>query len=163
MKLIDFLQEIKLNCSEITYLSMNHMFDKLYIIDNDIIDKDKLLQNIQDYPSMLRYLNDYAGTIYRQYNSSTQEIYDELCQYFKLDKDNIYTFRQTLNKLQKQTPDMIMSIEDKDIKIQTINNFENKLQQIKQSNYYINQIEELKEDILILEKNISLVKKASLL
>ena len=141
---------------------MYHMFDKLYDIENDSEDKEKLLNIIQDYPSMLRYLNDYAGTIYRQYASSTKDIYDELCEYFNLDDDNVYTIKHIINKLSKQTPAVIMSLEDEDIKIQTINNFENKLQQIKQSNYYINHTEELKKDILILEKNISLVKKASL-
>jgi len=160
MKLTDFLQEIKTNCSEITYLSIKHMLAKLYDIDKDSVDKTILLQNIQDYPMFLRYLNDYAGVIYRKYNSSTDDIYQEICEYFGMDIDNIYTCRYNITKLFKQTPDMIMSLDDKESKLKVINKFEKILTKIKSSNYYQKHLEELQKDILILEKNISLVKKA---
>jgi hypothetical protein len=54
-----------------------------------------------------------------------------------------------------------MSLEDEDIKIQTIENFNEKLNILINSKYYIDNKELLEEDILKLQNNISLVKRAS--
>ena len=162
MKIIDFLDEIKKNCSEITHLCIEHTFKKIYTnIHNDTDDKKNLLDIIENYPLLLKYLNDYAGVIYRKYNSSTQEIYMELCNYFNLEVDNKYTLEQVITKLQKQTPSLLMSLVDEDIKIKTIKNFEEKLENIKNSTYYKKNKIKLESIVNKLENNIKLVKRAS--
>ncbi|MCK5294866.1 MAG: hypothetical protein KAJ49_09450, partial [Arcobacteraceae bacterium] len=113
------------------------------------------------YNMVLKYLNDYAGVIYRRYGSSTQEVYKELCEYYKLDTDNQYTYEHIITKLQKQTPDLIMSLLDDDIKLQTIENFEEKLNLLKTSSYYAKNKFELEQTIIKLTNNISLVRRAS--
>jgi hypothetical protein len=74
--------------------------------------------------------------------------------------DNEYRFEHILKKLEKQTPQLLMSLSDSDIQKQTIENFEEKLLNIKQSNYYNQNQEKLMLKIEKLDKNISLVKKA---
>jgi len=161
LKLNDLLDEIKENCTEIAYLSMVHLYGKLYEINEDTqISKEDFLEVIKNYSLFFRYLNDYAGTIYKKYNSSVESIYIELCNYYKLDLDNEYRFEHILKKLEKQTPQLLMSLSDSDIQKQTIENFEEKLLNIKQSNYYNQNQEKLMLKIEKLDKNISLVKKA---
>lgn len=162
MKVKDFLKDIEQNCSEIVCLSMNHVYKKLYKdIEEDIDTKENLIAIIENYPLLLQYLNDYAGTIYNRYASSTQEIYIELCRYYNLEIDNKYTFNLVLKKLQKQTPSLLMGLTDEDIKIQTIENFEDKLKDLKNSTYYKQNKIELESSVNKLVNNIELVKKAS--
>jgi len=161
LKLNDLLDEIKENCTEIAYLSMVHLYEKLYDInENTIIDKEEFLEVIKNYSLFFRYLNDYAGTIYKKYNSSVEIIYIELCAYYSLDLDNEYRFEHILRKLEKQTPQLLMSLVDDDIQKQTVDNFEEKLLSIKNSNYYNDNYEKLFAKVEKLEKNIALVKKA---
>lgn len=161
LKLNDLLDEIKENCAEITYLSMVHLYKKLYEVnDETMIYKEDFLETIKNYSLFFRYLNDYAGTIYKKYNSSVENIYVELCNYYNLDLDNEYRFEHILKKLEKQTPQLLMSLSDSDIQRQTIENFEEKLSSIKNSSYYTSNREKLFSRIEKLEKNISLVKKA---
>ena len=109
LKLNDLLDEIKENCTEIAYLSMVHLYGKLYAINEDTqISKEDFLEVIKNYSLFFRYLNDYAGTIYKKYNSSVENIYIELCNYYKLDLDNEYRFEHILKKLEKQTPQLLM-------------------------------------------------------
>jgi len=162
IKLTDFLDDIADNCSDIAFLSMRHVLNKLYDdVDNNSIDKEELLSIIEDYSLLLRYLNDYAGVIYRKHNSSVNLIYTQLCNHFDLSVDNKYTFEHIIKKLQKQTPSLLMSLSDEDIKIQTIENFCEKLDNVKDSKYYNENKNELIEIITSLEKNIALVKMAS--
>lgn len=161
LKLNDLLNEIKENCTEISYLSMIHLYKKMYeISENTEVDKEEFLEIVKNYSLFFRYLNDYAGTIYRKYNSSIEAIYIELCTYYKLELDNEYRFEHILRKLEKQTPQLLMSLVDDDIQRQTIENFEEKLLSIKNSNYYKNNYTFLVNKIEKLEKNIALVKKA---
>ena len=162
IKLTEFLDDIADNCSQIAFLSMRHILNKLYKdIENDYEEKEKLLDIIQDYSFLLRYLNDYAGVIYRHHSSSIELIYSQLCKHFNLSIDNKYTFEHIVKKLQKQTPSLLMSLSDEDIKIQTIENFCEKLDNIKSSKYYTDNKKELSEIVSLLEKNIALVKMAS--
>ena len=162
MKIIDFIDEVKFNCSEIAYLSTYHILNKIYDdVKTQDEDKEKLLDILQNYSLVLQYLNDYAGKIYRRHNSSVQIIYNELSTYFGFDIDNKYTFEHISKKLKTQTPSLLMSLEDEDIKIQTIENFEEKLAILLNSKYYLQNKDILEEDILKLKKNISLVKRAS--
>lgn len=161
LKINDLLIEIKDNCSEIAYLSMVHLYEKLYEINEDtLIDKDEFLEIIKNYSMFFRYLNDYAGTIYKKYNSSIEIIYTELCNFYQLDLDNEYRFEHIIRKLEKQTPQLLMSLSDSDIQKQTVENFEEKLYTIKNSDYYNNNIDKLFPKVNKLEQNITLVKKA---
>lgn len=161
LKINDLLIEIKDNCSEIAYLSMVHLYEKLYEINEEtLIDKDEFLEIIKNYSMFFRYLNDYAGTIYKKYNSSIEIIYTELCNFYQLDLDNEYRFEHIIRKLEKQTPQLLMSLSDSDIQKQTVENFEEKLYTIKNSDYYNNNIDKLFPKVNKLEQNITLVKKA---
>jgi hypothetical protein len=161
MKIIEFIDDIQQNCSQIAYLCTHHIYSKIYKdVKEDTDTKENIIKFLYDYNMFLKYLNDYAGVIYRQYNSSSQEIYEELCIYLNLSIDNQYTYEHIIKKLQKQTPELIMSLTNEDIKIQTIENFEEKLKIIKLSDYYIHNTANLKADIVKLENNISLVKRA---
>ncbi|MCI0500796.1 MAG: hypothetical protein L0Y61_03485 [Epsilonproteobacteria bacterium] len=161
LKINDLLNEIKENCTEIAYLSMIHLYGKLYDLNENIeIDKEEFLEIIKNYSLFFRYLNDYAGTIYKRYNSSIEIIYIELCSYYGLELDNEYRFEHILRKLEKQTPQLLMSLVDDDIQRQTVENFEEKLSLIKNSGYYKNNHIRLSTKIDKLEKNIALVKKA---
>ncbi len=161
MKVIEFVDDIKLNCSEIAYMCTYHICKKIYKnIEKDEDDKENILNIFHDYNMVLKYLNDYAGVIYRRYSSSTQEVYNELCTYHNLSLDNISTFEYIIKKLQKQTPQLLMGLEDRDIQIQTINNYEDKLNHIKSSKYFKENISSLEMTIEQLESNISLVKRA---
>jgi hypothetical protein len=161
IKLIDFLEDIKENCSNITYLSAHHVFKKVHKeFDDVIVERTELLEVIANYPMLMRYLNDFAGPIYRHHNSSVEEIYTELCNYFGINMDNEYTFGHILKKLEKQTPALLMSLTDEDIQQQTVENFEEKLELIRNSNYYQEHKLEVEEKVNKLQNNIDLVKKA---
>ena len=162
MKIIDFIDEVKFNCSEIAYLSTYHILNKIYDdVKTQEEHKEKLLDILQNYSLVLQYLNDYAGPIYRRHNSSVQIIYNELSSYFGFETDNKYTFEHIVKKLKTQTPSLLMSLEDEDIKIQTIENFEDKLNTLINSKYYSQNKSTLEADIVKLQNNISLVKRAS--
>ena len=75
MKISDLLDDIKQNCSEIAYLCAEHILEKLYDIEADEIDDAKIIEIFEEYGNYTRYLNDYAGAIYRKYNSSIDEVY----------------------------------------------------------------------------------------
>lgn len=142
-------------------MSITHLSKKLYNNNlNILISKEEFFEVIKNYSLFFKYLNDYVGTIYRKYNSSIEEVYTELCQYYNLDLDNEYRFEHILRKLEKQTPQMIMSLVDEDIQKNTIENFEEKLLSIKNSMYYLKNKEKLEPKIDALEQNIILVKKA---
>ena len=160
-KVTDFLDEIYDNCSYASFLSVRHVLNKLYNdIENAKVQKKELLEIIEDYSLLLRYLNDFAGVIYRRYNTSVAIIYDELCKHFNLSTDNKYTYEHIVKKLSKQTPVLIMSLSDEDIKIQTIENFCEKLEQVKSSSYYKSNKDILTQEIQELQKNIDFVKMA---
>jgi len=159
MKIIDLLDEIEQNCSEIAYLSAEHLFKKIYPNLFIEIDKNELLNYIKDYSFFMRYLNDFAGVIYNQYLSSIDNIYTELCEYFDINNDNEYTYKYIIKKLNNQTPDLLLSISDEEIQLQTIKNFEKKLNLVKNSNYYLKNKDKLNNEIKELERNIKLVKK----
>jgi len=162
MQIIDFIDEVKFNCSEIAYLSTYHILNKLYDdVETQEEDKDALLDILQNYSLVVQYLNDYAGPIYRRHNSSTKNIYEELSTYFDFDIDNKYTFEHISKKLKMQTPGLIMSLEDEDIKRQTIENFEEKLEFLLSSKYYAQNKDTLEDELNKLQKNISLVRRAS--
>lgn len=155
-----FLDEIKNNCNEITYLCAHHILFKIYDAEDvNEYNKEILIDHLKNYPELMRYLNDYAGTIYRRYDSSVEEVYTTLADYFGFQLDNEYTIAHVIKKLERQTPALLMSLTDEDIQKQTIENYLEKLSHIKQSNYYSENLNELEEKVNKLEKNIEFVRR----
>jgi hypothetical protein len=160
MNKIEFLEDIKNNCSEILYLSIKHIYNKLYDNDNTELDNYKNVEFLSNYKNYHIYLNDFAGTIYSKYASSIDNLYIEMCNYLKIDIDNKYTLEHTILKLEKQNPSLLMGLQDEDIQKQTIDNFDEKLIAISQSIHYNNNLNEFGNRVKKLKENISLVKNA---
>lgn len=151
----DFIEDIKNNCSEILYISTKHILDKLYNDEDILVDKKDFFSNYKNYHL---YLNDFAGTIYSKYATSVDNLYIEMCNFLDIDVDNKYTLEHTVIKLEKQTPQLLLSLTDEDIQKQTIEHFDEKLDAIYNSTHYQNNILDFKVRIKKLERDISLVK-----
>ena len=160
MNIKHFLEDIEENCSHITYLCMVHIFKKLYDIENDTIEEEELMEFFINYSNFQKYLNDYAGTIYKRHFSSVEEVYKEICDYLEIDDNNQYMFEFDLAKLEKQTPAKIMQIEDDDLKYLTAEKQESKLHKLLESTYYKEHQEEYKERLEKIGANFTLLKKA---
>ncbi|MEA2017386.1 MAG: hypothetical protein U9N59_02965 [Campylobacterota bacterium] len=154
-----FLDEIKENCSEILYISMVHIYNKLYKEDIEL-NKDKNIEFLSNYKNYHIYLNDFAGTIYSRYASSIDNLYIEMCNYLEIQIDNKYTLEHTIMKLEKQNPQLLLGLTDEDIQKQTIENFDEKLVAISNSTHYNANLDEFKDRVEKLQQNISLVKNA---
>lgn len=160
MNIKNFLEDIKTNCKEVSYLCAEHIFEKLYDIENDTITEDEIIDIFANYSNFQRYLNDYAGVIYRRHMSSVEEVYEEICNYLNLDDNNQYMFEFDLEKLEKQTPAKLMQIEDDDLKYLTIEKQESKLEKLLTSTFYQSNTQKYKERIDKIDSNFKLVKKA---
>lgn len=156
----EFLEDIKKHCSEILYISIKHMYDKIHKNDDTVLDDEKNIEFLSNYKNYHLYLNDFAGTIYSRYASSIDALYIEMCEYLNIDIDNKYTLEHTIIKLEKQTPDLLMSLTDEDIQKQTVSYFDEKLIAIDNSTHYKANLEEFKPRVDKLKQNISLVKNA---
>lgn len=159
IKIKDILNNIEKNCTKITSFCAIHILKKDFDIENDSITFDKRNEIFSDYIKYNLYLNDYAGIIYNQHESSIDEVYEELCKFFKLEKDNesLYNFR--LKKLQKNSPSRIMSIEDDEIKEHAITRIEEKVQEICKSLYYKQNKQKVDSDLEDIKRNIDLLKQ----
>jgi len=161
MNINDYLDNIKSNVkNEISYLSAVHILEKIYDINKDDITKEELDNLFEDYTTYIRYLNDYAGPIYRRYNSSTQEIYDDLCTTLDLSMDMEYLFEMSMSKIEKQDAARIMQIEDDEFKLMTIEKFENRLKELEQSAYYLENKDKLEDRIKDAKAQFNLVRRA---
>jgi len=156
----EFLEDIKKHCSEILYISIKHMYDKIHKSDDIVLDDKKNIEFLSNYKNYHLYLNDFAGTIYSRYASSIDGLYIEMCEYLNIDIDNKYTLEHTIMKLEKQTPDLLMGLTDEDIQKQTVSHFDEKLVAIDNSTHYKANLEEFKPRVDKLKRNISLVKNA---
>lgn len=155
-----FLEQLKSkNDSEILYLCCKHMIDKVYTQEEDL-DTETIKVFFSNYKNYHRYLNDFAGVIYNRYGSHINTIYIAMCSYLKIEVDNKYTLEHVIVKLEKQTPELLLSLTNEDIQEQTIIHFDEKLVDIENSIYYSNNIDEFKPRVEKLSKNIELVKKA---
>ena len=155
-----FLDDIQNNCSEILYLSMSHMYNKLYKEDDTLLNTDENREFLSNYKNFHLYLNDFAGTIYSRYASSIDNLYIEMCNYLEIDIDNKYTLEHTIMKLEKQTPELILGLTDEDIQMQTIEHFDEKLIAIDGSTHYNANKEEFEPRVEKLQNNINLIKNA---
>lgn len=160
MKLSDFLKEIEEKQMQIVYLCVSHILKKQYNIENDNVDYDILKEFFVNYSNYDRYLNDYANTIYNRYESSNDEIYEAMCNYFNESSDNKYLFEYRLKRVENQDPTKYLSIEDEDMRNAAIYRVEDKIKTIKDSLYYKDNADVANEHIEKLEKKIDLIKKA---
>ncbi len=153
----EFLNNIQNDCTKILYLSTKHMLDKIYQDNEKLININEFFANYKNYHY---YLNDYAGTIHSKYASSVDKLYIEMCGYLNIEIDNKYTLEHIIIKLEKQTPQLLLSLTDEDIQLQTIENFDEKLNAALHSTYYNANKYIFDKRIEKLSKNILLVKNA---
>ena len=83
-----------------------------------------------------------------------------MCNYLNIDIDNKYTLEHTIMKLEKQTPELILSLTDEDIQKQTIEHFDDKLIAIDGSTHYNENKQEFQPRVEKLKSNINLIKNA---
>ncbi|MCK5109919.1 MAG: hypothetical protein KAQ94_00240 [Arcobacteraceae bacterium] len=159
MLINEFLSDIEKSCSHIALLCVKHILNKVYK-DIDTVNDQKLKELFSNYNNYNKYLNDYAGTIYNKHSSSVNNVYIEMCKFLDIDIDNQYTLEHVIIKLEKQEPAVILNLLDDDIKMMTIENFEEKLNSILSSKYYNNNKSQFQSRVDKLSKNLSLVKKA---
>jgi predicted AlkP superfamily pyrophosphatase or phosphodiesterase len=155
-----FLQEIQTNTnSEILYLSVEHMINKIYD-DTQSFEEEEIKEFFANYKNYHRYLNDFAGVIYNRHGSHINQIYIDMCSYLEVDVDNKYTLEHTIIKLEKQTPELLLTLTDEEIQHQTVEHFDEKLEAIESSSHYLNNKQEFENRVEKLYKNIALVKNA---
>jgi len=160
MRKSNFLEKLKsTNDSDILYLCIEHMLNKIYT-DEENLDEEKLKEFFSNYKNYHRYLNDFAGVIYNRYGSHINIIYVNMCGYLQIEVDNKYTLEHVIIKLEKQTPELLLSLTNEDIQHQTIEHFDEKLQDIEGSVYYTANKNEFEKRVDKLYKNIDLVKNA---
>lgn len=155
----DFEEEIKSNCSDILYLCIIHIFEKKYK-EQQQIDHKELIDFLSNYQNFNRFLNDYAGTIYNRYGSHVNILYVELCNYLNIEVDNQYTLEHYIMKLEKQTPQLLLGLTDEEIQLQTIEHFDEKLINIRNSKHFLDNSNKFEQRVQTLEQNIALVKNA---
>jgi hypothetical protein len=156
MTISNFLIDFKSKSDKITFLSIEHMLLKLFKGDDEAKDLDDLLSN---YPMYLRYLNDFAGKIYKQYDSSIDNIYYETCKILELEPDNKYLFDYRLNKLELNDVSRIMNIDNDDIKAQTIEKQYSEFEKLLNSKYYQENIDTYKSNTTKIQKNLELLQQ----
>lgn len=159
MTIKNLLEDIEKNCSQISYLSVDHILKKIYNYEQDTPNIEELHTLLENYDTYVRYLNDFAGPIYRRYQSSVEEIYDEICTHLGLEMDNETIFEMAMQKVERQDAARIMQIEDDEFKILTLEKFERRLQDIMQLKYFIDNQEKLIPRIQHAQKQFALVRK----
>ena len=158
MKLSKFIEDIKSKESDIVYLCVIHMLEKVYNIEEEEILLDELKEFFINYVLYDKYLNDYASVIYKQFESSNSEIYESMCNYFDENSDNKYLFEYRLKRVLNQDPTKFLTIKDEDIKKVAIKRVEEKLKIIKESEYYKDNKDLSRNEIEKLTKSVNLAK-----
>ncbi|RXI37362.1 hypothetical protein CRU99_12015 [Malaciobacter mytili] len=148
----EILNEIEKNYSKITYLCLEHFKNKK-LLSNNI--KEFLL----NYSNYDRYLNDMANIIYNQYESSIDEVYKEVCNYFNEEYDNKYLYEYRLKRVINQDPKVYLQL-DEDIGKNALKKLEDRINLIYQSTYYKKNKEKINKDLFELVNDLKLVQKA---
>ncbi|ADG93364.1 hypothetical protein Arnit_1710 [Arcobacter nitrofigilis DSM 7299] len=157
MELESTLKDIEKKCSKVAYLCVIHMIDEKF--NNKNIENISLLKDFFiDYENYETFLNDYASVIYNKFDSSKEEVYNEICSFFDENPDNKYLFLFRLKKLSSQNPLNYINIEDEDTRANSILKLENRINIIESSTYYKENTEELSNDIIKIKKSLEVVK-----
>jgi len=158
MKLEDLLTQIDKSCSKLAYFCSIHMLKKRFNIEEDSLDIDLLKDFFINYDNYEKLLNDYGSVIYNKFESSIDEVYNELCEFFEEIPDNRYLFAHRLKKILNQNPMKYLNIEDDDMKLEAIYRVEKKINIIEESLYYKENIELASKELVKLKKSVELVK-----
>lgn len=157
MKKERFLEELReSNVSEILYLCVEHILNKKY--KEKEFEQSEIKEFFSNYKNYHLYLNDFAGVIYNRYGSHINTIYIDMCSYLNIEVDNKYTLEYVITKLEKQTPELLLGLTNEDIQKQTVIHFDEKLQDIENSIYYLSHKKEFEKRVSKLYGNIALVK-----
>lgn len=159
MTIVNLLNDIEENCSDICYLSVDHILKKMYDYEKDDPSTEEIEKILENYDTYVRYLNDFAGPIYRRYQSSIEAIYDEICTHLDLEMDNETIFEMAMQKVEKQSAAHIMQIEDDEFKILTLEKFEQRLEEIKELKYFEMNQDKVLPRIEKMQKEFALVRK----
>ena len=156
MELESTLKDIEKKCSKVAYLCVVHMIDEKF--NNKDIENISLKDFFINYENYEIFLNDYINVIYNKFDSSKEEVYNEICNFLEENPDNKYLFLFRLKKLSSQNPLSYINIEDEDIRASSILKLENKINIIESSTYYKENVKELTEDIIKIKKSLEVVK-----
>ncbi len=157
MELENILKDIEKKCSKVAYLCAVHMSDEKFK-NKEEIEELSLKDFFIDYENYEIFLNDYVSVIYNKFDSSKEEVYNEICNFFGENPDNKYLFLFRIKKLSSQNPLNYINIEDEDTKANSILKLENRINIIESSTYYKENMKELSEDIIKIKKSLKLVK-----
>ncbi|WP_419764771.1 MAG: hypothetical protein ACNI28_00020 [Arcobacter sp.] len=161
MKIQEFLKNIENSCSKIAYFCVIHMFEKEFDIEKDSLDKEIIKEFLIDYNNYDKFLNDYAGVIYKKFESSNDEVYNEICKFLDVNPDNKYLFSHRLKRISNQNPMKYLNIEDEDLRKAAISRLEDKINTIESSLYYKENKEVAFKEIEKIKKSIDIVKIAT--
>lgn len=161
MKISEFLKSIEKSCSQIAYFCSIHMLKKNFDIESESLEKNDLKEFFINYNNYDKFLNDYAGVIYKKFESSIDEIYNEICKFLEENPDNKYLFSHRLKRISNQNPIKYLNIEDEELREAAICRLEDKINTIEESSYYKENKELAFNDIEKLKKSIQMVKTAA--
>lgn len=160
MKLTLFLEELENNIPKIAHFCAIHMLEKKYDLENVSLERNELKIFFTDYSLYQKYLNDYAGIIYNKFDSSIDEVYAILCQYFNENPDNRSLFEYRLTRIENQEPSKYLAISDPEMRNAAIARLEDKINIIENSEYYSNNKDDADKKLSTLKQALSLVKRA---
>lgn len=160
MKISLFLEQLEKEVPKIAHFCALHMLQKNYDIQNDSLDERELKSFFTNYCVYQKYLNDYAGIIYNKFDSSIDEVYETLCQYFNENPDNKSLFEFRLTRIANQDPTKYLNISEPEMRSAAILRVEDKISVIENSQYYKDNTVEAKVQIDALRQSLDLVKRA---
>jgi len=160
MEIKEFLKNIENSCSKIAYFCVIHMFEKEFDIEKDTLDVEKIKEFLINYNNYDKFLNDYAGVIYKKFESSNDEVYNEICEFLSENPDNEYLFAHRLKRISNQNPMKYLNIEDEDLREAAISRLEDKVNTIESSLYYKENKKLAFKEIDKIKKSIEVVKTA---
>jgi hypothetical protein len=155
INILELEKELNNKYSKIVYKSLYHILKK--ILKDDIDKKiklDEIKEIISNYQNYTKFLNDYSTDIYKIYNSSIDEIYLNLCEYFQVEPDNISLYKFRIKKLNISHIEKFELLDD-DIQEIIIKKYQKNLNLILNSKYYQNNIHLLSNDIKKFQDNLN--------
>ncbi|WP_428022905.1 hypothetical protein [Arcobacter sp.] len=161
MKIKELLENIKAECTTITYFCSIHMLEKNFDIENDTSNKENIKEFFINYENYEKYLNDYAGVIYKKFESSIDNVYNEICLFFGENPDNKYLFSHRIKRVLNQNPMKYLDIENEDLRDNAIYKIEEKISIIEKSFYYKENKQLAYKELEKLKKSINMVKVAA--